>query len=139
VNLRSQTCVRRLAFANFVPCALARGVPDPFRRWDSIEDASPVKFRHRIQSNGTKGIHPLFIRRQHLCNLRRKECGLKGENPMMKDSFEGARETFFGTGKPSTGNDESALNVKDPNTSSADRETAQEIRQITFGPELSSK
>jgi hypothetical protein len=58
---------------------------------------------------------------------------------MMKDSFEGAREAFFGTGKPSPGTDESALNVKDPNTSPADREAAQEVRQITFGPELSSK
>jgi hypothetical protein len=58
---------------------------------------------------------------------------------MMKDSFEGAREAFFGAGKPLPGTDESALNMKDPNTSPADRETVQEIRQITFGPELSSK
>ncbi len=34
----------------------------------------------------------------------------------MKDSFEGAREVFFGAGKPLPGTDESALNVKDPNT-----------------------
>jgi hypothetical protein len=58
---------------------------------------------------------------------------------MMKDSFEGAREAFFGTGKPLPRTDESAPNVKDPDTSPADRETAQEMRQITFGPELSSK
>ena len=58
---------------------------------------------------------------------------------MMKDSFEGAHEAFFGTGKSLPSTDESAPNVKDPNTTPAYPEAAQEMRQITFGPELSSK